>query len=152
MTKTYRLEQSQFIRKRREEIFPFFADASNLQRITPPFLHFHILSAPTNPIEAGTLIDYRLKLYGVPVYWRTRIETFEPPYSFMDIQLSGPYRLWHHRHEFIEVPGGTEMRDIVDYQLPFGPMGYIARSLFVRRSLKQIFDYRKAVIAEIFGE
>ncbi len=152
MTKTYRLEQSQFVPRRREEVFPFFADASNLERITPPFLHFHILSPPPNPIEAGTLIDYRLRLYGVPVYWRTRIETFEPPCSFVDIQLSGPYRLWHHRHEFIEVSGGTEMRDIVDYQIPFGPLGDIARSLFVRRSLKQIFDYRRTVIAEIFSK
>ena len=107
MATTHRLDQSQFIPKPREEVFSFFADASNLERITPTFLHFHILTPLPIPIEPGALIDYELKLYGLPVRWRTRIETFEPSTSFTDIQLSCPYRRWHHRHEFVEVPGGT---------------------------------------------
>ena len=83
--------------------------------------------------------------------WKTRIETFEPASYFTDIQLSGPYRRWHHRHEFVEVSGGTEMKYIVDYELPLGPLGVAARRLFVHRALDRIFDYRRAAITEIFG-
>jgi ligand-binding SRPBCC domain-containing protein len=151
MARTYRLERSQVIAKSREDVFGFFADASNLERLTPRFLNFRILTPRPIPMKRGTLIDYELRLYSVPVKWRTRIESFEPPMSFSDIQVSGPYRRWHHRHEFLEVPGGTEMRDHVEYELPLGLLGVAARELFVRRSLDRIFDYRRAAIAEIFG-
>ena len=150
MSKVYRLEQSQFIPKSREEVFTFFADASNLERITPAFLHFHILTPRPIPMQPGALIDYQLRLCGVPFRWKTRIETFEPVSYFTDIQLSGPYRRWHHRHEFAAVPGGTEMKDIVDYELPLGPLGVAARWLFVRSALDRI-NYRRAAITEIFG-
>ena len=151
MTKAYHLEQSQFIPKAREEVFTFFADASNLERITPAFLHFHILTPRPIPMQPGTLIDYQLRLGGVPLRWKTRIETFEPASYFTDVQLSGPYRRWHHLHEFVEVAGGTEMKDIVDYELPLGPLEVAARWLFVRRALYRIFSYRRAAITEIFG-
>jgi len=151
MARTYRLERSQFIAKPREEVFGFFADASNLERITPRFLNFRILTPRPIPMKPGALIDYEIRLYGIPIKWHTRIESFEPPLSFSDIQLSGPYRRWHHRHEFFEVAGGTEMRDRVDYELPLGLLGAAARELFVRRSLERIFDYRRDVIIEIFG-
>jgi ligand-binding SRPBCC domain-containing protein len=139
MSKVYRLEQSQFIPKSREEVFTFFADASNLERITPAFLRFHILTPRPIPMKPGALIDYQLRLCGVPFRWKTRIETFEPASYFTDIQLSGPYRRWHHRHEFTKVPGGTEMKDIVDYELPLGPLGVAARWLLVGRALKPYF-------------
>lgn len=148
----YRLLRRQRIPRPRSQVFRFFADATNLERITPPFLHFHILTPRPIEMRAGTLIEYRLRLYGVPVHWRTRIETFEPERSFTDIQLSGPYRRWHHRHEFVDVPGGTEMTDSVDYELPFAALGSLARVLFVERSLERIFDYRERVIGEIFGK
>ena len=149
---SYLLERSLFIPRPREEVFAFFADAHNLEQITPAFLRFRILTPGPIAMKAGTLIDYQLNLHGLPVKWRTRIEEFTPPSSFVDVQLSGPYRRWHHRHEFEAVPGGTEMRDRVEYELPFGPLGALARLLFVRRSLDQIFDHRNATIAELFGK
>jgi ligand-binding SRPBCC domain-containing protein len=152
MNKAYRFEQSQFIPRAREEVFTFIAEASNLERITPAFLHFRILTPRPISMEPGTLIDYQLRLYGVPFRWRTRIESFEPASSFTDLQLSGPYRRWHHRHEFVEVSGGTEMKDIVDYELPLGHLGVTAQWLFVRSALDRIFEYRRAAITEIFGQ
>jgi ligand-binding SRPBCC domain-containing protein len=146
----YVLERVQRISRPRSEVFAFFADAGNLERITPGFLNFRILTPQPIEMKAGALIDYQLSLYGVPLSWRTRIETFEPEQSFTDVQLSGPYRYWHHLHEFKDDAGGTEMRDIVHYELPLGPLGALARALFVRRSLEQIFDHRGRVIAEVF--
>jgi ligand-binding SRPBCC domain-containing protein len=151
MTRSYHLEQSQFIPRPRPEVFSFFADASNLERITPASIHFRILTPGPILIRPGTLIDYEIRLYHVPMRWRTRIETFDPPSSFTDVQLKGPYRSWHHRHEFIEVPGGTEIRDIVDYELPFGPVGMVAHWLFVRRAVADIFEHRRAILSELFG-
>jgi ligand-binding SRPBCC domain-containing protein len=147
----YVLERVQRIPRPRSEVFAFFADARNLERITPGFLHFRILTPLPIEMKAGALIDYRLRLYGVPFSWRTRIETFEPESSFSDMQLSGPYASWHHVHEFTDMAGGTEMRDSVRYELPFGPMGALARSLFVRGSLERIFAHRRRVIDEVFG-
>jgi ligand-binding SRPBCC domain-containing protein len=135
----YHLERSLFIPRPREEVFSFFADAGNLERITPGFLFFHILTP--RPI-----------VMKVPFHWQTLIEAFDPVSSFTDIQITGPYRRWHHRHDFIDASGGTTMRDRVEYELPLGPMGTIARSLFVRRALDRIFDHRNATITEIFGK
>ena len=148
----YHLERSLFIPRPREEVFSFFADAGNLERITPGFLFFHILTPRPIDMKVGTLIDYRLRLFGVPFHWQTLIEAFDPVSSFTDIQITGPYRRWHHRHDFIDASGGTTMRDRVEYELPLGPMGTIARSLFVRRALDRIFDHRNATITEIFGK
>ena len=146
----YRLERAQVVPRGREEVFPFFADPMNLERITPPFLHFRIVTPPPLEMRPGLLIDYRLRLYGIPLGWRTRIEAWEPPHGFTDVQVSGPYRSWVHRHEFVEVSGGTEVRDCVDYVLPFGPLGRIAHPL-VRASLDRIFAYRRGAIARAFG-
>lgn len=148
----WHLERSLFIPRPRPEVFAFFSDAGNLERITPPYLRFHVVTPAPIPMHPGALIDYELRLYGVGFRWRTRIETFDPPSSFVDIQLKGPYKLWHHRHDFEEVPGGTQMRDRVDYDLPFGPLGALARAIFVRRSVEQIFDYRNETILKIFGQ
>ena len=151
MARTYLLEQTQFVPRPRAEVFAFFSDAANLERLTPGFLRFQILTPSVGPMQPGALIEYQLSLYGVPVRWKTLIETFSPEDSFSDVQLVGPYQRWHHLHQFREVPGGTEMHDTVDYQLPLGPLGSLARALFVRRSLEQIFAYRRKVVAELFG-
>ena len=147
----WHLERSLLIPRPRPEVFAFFSDAINLERITPPFLRFRILTPAPIPMRAGTLIDYELRLYGVKFRWRTRIDAFEPPGHFIDVQLRGPYKAWHHRHTFEEVPGGTLMQDRVDYDLPFGPAGAVARALFVRRSVERIFDYRNRIILEILS-
>jgi len=146
----YRLERSALIPRPRAEVFAFFSDAHNLERITPDFLRFRILTPDPIVMQPGTLIEYQMKLYGVPVRWRTMIEEFHPGRWFVDIQTSGPYRSWRHRHEFIEVPGGTRMYDRVDYEMPYGFLGTVVRKLFVRRALERIFDYRSAAIAEYF--
>lgn len=131
-------------------MFAFFADAANLERITPPFPGFHILTPQPIAMHSGTLIDYELRLYGVRLRWKTRIEAFEPPAYFVDVQLKGPYRRWVHRHEFVSVPGGTLMRDRLEYEAGMGPLGALAHWLFVRRSVEKIFDYRNATIGDIF--
>jgi ligand-binding SRPBCC domain-containing protein len=145
------LERSTFIPRPRPEVFAFFADAHNLERITPGFLRFHILTPDPIVMQPGTLIDYEMRLYGLPVRWRTVIQVFKPDDVFVDVQISGPYRSWRHRHTFLDVPGGTTMHDRVDYEMPYGPVGAIAHLLFVRRSLDRIFDYRNAGIAGYFG-
>ena len=147
----YSLDRRLFIPRPRHEVFAFFARAENLEQITPDFLRFHILSPQPIPMRPGTLIDYQLRLRGIPLRWRTRIEAFQPDSFFIDSQLSGPYRSWIHRHDFLEVPGGTTMYDHVDYQLPFGPIGDLVRALFVRRSVERIFDYRNQTILKILS-
>ncbi len=147
----YRLVREQLIRRPREEVFAFFADAANLERITPDFLKFKITSPLPIEMRSGALIEYRLRLFGVPFNWQTLIESWEPPVRFTDIQLKGPYRRWHHTHEFIEVDEGTLCVDTVDYELPLGLLGGLAHALFVRRSLNQIFNHRCEVIDELLG-
>jgi ligand-binding SRPBCC domain-containing protein len=124
-----------------DEVFPFFAEPRNLERITPPFLHFHVVHA--DEPRAGALIEYRLRLHGVPIDWLTRIEAWEPGVRFVDVQLRGPYALWHHTHEFEAAHAGTTlMRDTVRYALPYGPLGALAHRVFVKRDVEAIFDYR----------
>ena len=147
----FRLERSQVIPRPLDEVFAFFSQAENLQALTPAFLHFQFVTPLPIRLEPGALIEYRLRFCGVPIGWVTRIETFTPGRSFSDIQLSGPYSYWHHQHGFSAVPEGTLMRDVVDYDLPLGPLGHLAHALFVRRALRQIFDYRRRKIEEIFG-
>jgi len=127
-----------------EETFEFFGDALNLEAITPPWLGFQVTTPRPIDMHAGTLIEYRLRLHGVPVSWRTRIEVWEPGRRFVDRQLRGPYRLWHHTHEFEpDGRGGTVMRDVVRYALPLGLLGALAHLLFVRRDVARIFDFRR---------
>jgi ligand-binding SRPBCC domain-containing protein len=125
------------------DVFPFFADAANLEAITPPWLGFRIVSPRPIDMRAGTLIEYRLTLHRLPIAWLTRIEEWVPGERFVDAQLNGPYKLWHHTHEFSsDGAGGTLMRDTVRYALPLGPLGEIAHRLFVARDLAAIFDFR----------
>jgi ligand-binding SRPBCC domain-containing protein len=145
------LERLAFIPRPRAEVFAFFADAHNLERITPNFLRFRILTPDPIEMRAGALIDYEMRLYGVRVRWRTLIQRYEPNDFFVDVQMKGPYRSWRHRHEFKEVPGGTQMHDRVDYEMPYGILGSLVRRLFVQSSLDRIFDHRNEAIAQHFG-
>ena len=132
------------------EVFPFFADAGNLEAITPPWLSFAIVTPRPIEMRAGALIEYRLALHGLPVSWLTRIEEWEPGVRFVDMQLAGPYKLWHHTHEFRpDGAGGTVMRDTVRYALPLGPLGEAARRLLVGRDLERIFDFRRERVAQL---
>lgn len=149
--KRFLVEREQIIPRPREEVFRFFSDAANLERLTPAFLRFSIISPKPIAMRTGALIDYRILLFGVPVRWRTRIEEFEPGRRFVDLQLSGPYRFWRHTHEFFDHPGGTRMTDRVEYEVPLGPLGVLAREVFVGRTLERIFDYRRDTVADIFG-
>lgn len=130
------------------DVFDFFGNASNLEKITPPELHFRIITSLPILMGEGTLIDYRLRLFGVPLLWKTRIAVWEPPYRFVDEQLSGPYHTWIHTHRFTEVQGSTLMEDMVTYRLPFRLLGEAAYPL-VRLELNRIFGYRRQAIWRI---
>ena len=142
----------QWLPRPREEVFRFFSDARNLQRITPAFLHFEVLTSAPIEMRAGALIDYRLRLRGVPLRWRTEITMWEPPFRFVDIQARGPYAEWVHTHTFDEENGGTLVRDAVRYRLP-GPgfLGRIVNRVLVAPDTKSIFEFRHKALEEIFG-
>jgi ligand-binding SRPBCC domain-containing protein len=138
------LERSQVLPGTPEEVFGFFADARNLEAITPPFLRFAVVTPEPIEMRAGTLIQYRLRLHSLPINWLTSIQAWEPPHRFVDVQVRGPYALWHHTHLLEPHADGTLMRDIVRYALPLGPLGDLAHRLFVGRDVERIFDYRAA--------
>ena len=134
----------------REKVFGFFSDARNLQNITPPLLDFTILSKLPIEMKSGTLIDYRLKVHGLPIRWTSEILNWNPPNSFVEVQLRGPYALWHHTHEFVALDADkTLIKDTVRYKVPFGPLGLIAEKFFVRKDIEKIFEYRRAQIAQL---
>lgn len=148
----HRLERRQRVPRPPVEAFELFADAHRLEDLTPPWLGFSVLTPRPIELRPGALIDYRLRLHGVPVRWRTRIEDWAPGRRFVDVQVSGPYRLWHHTHEFEpDGDGGTVIRDVVRYALPLGVVGALAHGLFVRRDLERIFDYRRAAVERELG-
>jgi ligand-binding SRPBCC domain-containing protein len=134
-----------------QETFAFFSDAAKLQALTPSFLHFNILTPLPIEMRTGTLIEYRLRLMGLPLGWLTRIEEWEPNRSFTDVQLRGPYAHWIHRHTFMPHGGGTSVRDRVEYALPLAPLSDPGRILFVRPTLERIFAYRRGAIARLLG-
>jgi ligand-binding SRPBCC domain-containing protein len=144
----FTFETALWLPQPREVVFAYFSDAANLQAITPPWLHFHILTPLPIAMRAGALIDYRLRVHGVPLRWRTRIAVWEPPFRFVDEQLRGPYRRWVHEHTFEAVDGGTLCRDRVEYDVPGGRL---IERLFVRRDVEQIFAYRRQRLEERFG-
>jgi len=131
----------------RSQVFEFFADAFQLETLTPPWLHFSVRTPRPIDMQRGTLIDYKLRLHGIPVRWRSEISTWDPPHQFVDEQRKGPYRYWHHLHTFEDVPNGTLVRDFVRYSMP---LGFILHPLLVRRDLTQIFEYRREAMCGIF--
>lgn len=134
-----------------QRVFDFFSDASNLQALTPPWLHFKILTPLPIDMHADTLIDYRIRLRALPVRWRTRISVWEPPFRFIDEQIRGPYRQWIHEHTFESHDGGTFCRDRVRYIVPGGPLAPIVDRLMVRADVNRIFAYRAQRIAQLLG-
>lgn len=133
----------------RGDVFVFFADAGNLERITPPELNFHIITPQPIDIRQGALIDYKLKMRGLPMKWRTEISVWEPPFRFVDQQLIGPYKQWIHTHTFTEISAErTLIEDEVRYRLPLEPLGDLSHFI-IRRELDHIFDFRQKAVAEI---
>jgi ligand-binding SRPBCC domain-containing protein len=145
------LTREQIIPGDPDDVFGFFADAFNLEAITPAWLRFRVVTPGPIDMRPGALIEYRLRLHGVPIRWLTRIEVWEPGVRFADVQLRGPYRVWHHTHSFERHSHGTLARDTVRYALPLGPLGRLAHSAFVRRDLERIFDFRQAEVARRLG-
>lgn len=134
------------------DAWAFFSDPRNLAQITPPTLGFELTSAIPAQMHEGMLITYRVRpLLRLPLAWVTEITHIDDGRLFIDEQRMGPYRLWHHEHWFTPIAGGVEMRDIVHYALPFGPLGDAVHSLLVRRQLRTIFDYRRTVLERRFG-
>ena len=139
---THHFHTELFVPQPIERVFDFFSRAENLGRITPEWLQFQMLTPPDVELRAGTILEYRLRIHGIPVRWRTRITEWDPPHRFVDVQERGPYRLWRHTHRFVEAAGGTSMTDDVEYELPFGILGRIVQWLQVGRDVRAIFEYR----------
>jgi len=141
----------QWVPRPPDEVFPFFAEARNLEKITPDFLRFEVLDVTPEELGDGTVIDYKLSLHGIPVRWQSVIESWQPGRCFADRQTRGPYSVWHHVHEFEPVRGGTLLRDRIRFAVPLGALGEAVGGGFVRRDVEKIFAFRRARIAEMFG-
>jgi ligand-binding SRPBCC domain-containing protein len=146
--KRFVLQTEQLLPRPLEEVFRFFSDPGNLQRITPPWLDFEILHGHDAYMRAGLLIEYRLRIHGIPLRWRSEITVWDPPIRFVDEQRRGPYRLWIHEHSFEEKGNDTLVRDRVQYAVPGG---ILAQKLFVARDVDRIFAFRRQKLAEIFA-
>ena len=145
------LEQTQAVAAPLDEVFAFFARPENLAEITPPSMGFQVLTPSPIAMKEGAVVDYVVKVSGLPMRWRTLITAYEPPHRFVDEQLMGPYSFWHHTHTFnATAAGGTELQDVIRYALPLGPLGELARALVIRRQLASIFTHRRTVIAQRF--
>ncbi len=145
----HEIERAQLVPQPAADAFAFFADAFNLEAITPPWLRFRILTPRPIAMREGALIDYRLSLHHIPCRWHTRIDSWIPGQRFVDRQISGPFRTWVHTHTFEPRPGGTLIRDHVAYRMPLGPLGEIARRALIGRDLERIFDHRQAAIERL---
>ena len=141
----------QWLAKPLSEIFPFFQNEKNLEILTPDFLNFRVVGKSTRELEKGTLIDYKLKLHGLPLHWQSEIISWAPPEHFIDNQISGPYTLWHHTHKFEALAGGTLITDRVQYLVPLGLLGKLSAGPFVNKDVNSIFEYRKMKARELFG-
>ncbi|NRA64804.1 MAG: TIGR01777 family protein [Pseudobacteriovorax sp.] len=142
-------EADQFIDKPLEKVFDFFSDPYNLEKITPPLLKFKIETISHEKVTEGTLITYRLRIHGIPIKWKTLIADWKENSHFVDLQLKGPYKIWHHTHTFKKIPKGTMMHDCVYYQIPFGALGNQVLGPFIRKDIHSIFSFRREVIADL---
>lgn len=147
---THRLHRRVLVGGSLDAVFGFFTDPYNLEAITPPWLRFRIVETTDQQVRAGTRIRYRLRLHGVPFRWESRIAEFSRGVSFADEQVTGPYARWYHRHLFHPTDEGVVIEDVVEYRLPFGPLGRVVHRLAVRRELDRIFDHRAAVMRRLF--
>jgi ligand-binding SRPBCC domain-containing protein len=136
-----------------EQVFPFFSNAANLETITPPWVGFEILTPQPIEMREGALIDYRIRLHGLPLRWRTRITVWDPPHRFVDEQIRGPYTLWRHEHRFEANAEGTRMTDRIEYRiaLDWMPGAGLVHRFFVRPDLERIFGYRREALAKALG-
>jgi ligand-binding SRPBCC domain-containing protein len=148
MIKTHKLKTEIWLPQKRTKVFSFFADPRNLEDLTPEWLHFEILTPMPLQMKSGVVIDYRLRLYGIPLHWQSEISAWEPPHRFVDRQIRGPYRVWIHEHRFAEVDGGTLVGDAVEYA---APGGILVQKLFLARDLRRIFTHRHARLRQRFG-
>jgi hypothetical protein len=158
--KDYVLERRVWLPRRRADVFEFFADAHNLALVSPPSARPHWLVTPP-PLAAGAVLDFRVRLWGLPVRWRVMIREWDRPYRFVDVQLWGPFARWEHRHRFAEGPPpageagepgtGTWVEDRVTYRLPLGLLGGVAHTLGAGRQIAALFEYREARLRELFG-
>lgn len=151
MAKTWTLRSSLWVPHAPAAVFPFFAEAENLETLTPPWLSFRILTPRPIPMHQGVTIDYRIALHGLPMRWRTLISRYEPGVAFVDEQLRGPYAIWRHTHTFAAQDGGTVLGDEVVMRPKGGPLAPFVFSLFVRRDVERIFHFRLQKMAELFG-
>ena len=142
MARTFSLHAEQLVPRDLETTFAFFADAGNLQRITPPWLDFTVTSELPIIMRPGAIIEYKLKVHGIPIRWRSVVSHWDPPREFVDEQVHGPYTMWHHRHRFTETPEGTLVEDEVRYRVPGGALA----NLFVQRDLSRIFSFRQQAL------
>jgi len=154
MARVHFLKREQWVGWPLKSVFPFFSQPENLALITPPSLDFRLLTPRPVSMQAGRVIDYTIRVLGLPVRWRTLISRYDPPWCFVDEQIAGPYSFWHHTHRFSERNGGTLLQDEVRYVLPqmlLWPVGELTHAIYVRPQLEQIFDYRQKVFAGLFG-
>ena len=145
---SYKLETEQLIKSNIKKVFDFYATPKNLNLITPPFLNFKILGNKVSRTSEGMIFQYRLNLHKIPIFWKSKIEEWNPPLKFVDKQLIGPYLKWHHQHHFEKINNYTKVIDIVDYIVPGGSL---IHNLFVKKDLINIFNYRKEALNKIFN-
>ena len=147
----YKIEKEKEIKQPLSVVFDYFNTPKNLAEITPKYFSFNILTPDPLIMKEGAVFDYKIKLFGLPSRWTTLIEHYDPPYKFTDIQLKGPYSFWHHQHIFEEKSGVTVMKDIVNYEMPFGLLGKLPYYTGVKKINESIFEYRDMVIDQIFN-
>jgi ligand-binding SRPBCC domain-containing protein len=152
MSTPYKISHAQLVPRPLQQVFSFFSRAENLEEITPEWLNFQVMSVEPEPIQNGTLIEYKLRLHGFPLHWTSQIVEWDPPHRFVDLQLQGPYKLWRHTHLFLVEGKNTRICDEVIYSLPLGPLGQMAHSLFVRRDVEHIFAFRASAMRTRFGQ
>jgi uncharacterized protein len=147
-----KIKKYQWIDEKTPEVFSFFSNIKNLEKITPKYLNFKVEGMNTNKIQSGSLIDYSLKLHGIPLRWKTRINEFEEHKMFIDEQLNGPYSKWIHTHHFFSIGTGTLIKDVIIYKIPLGFIGSLFAGSFIKNDLRNIFNYRQKVIGQFFNE